>query len=263
MARQLEHLVEEPRPCSYLADRSATLEHRVLLGVTALETEALLVRGWRRFGPDYFRPQCEGCSSCIPTRVVVSDFMPSKSQRRAGAKCEGLEVDVGPPQCDEERIELYHAWHEARERDRGWEGARLDERSYRLQFAMPHPAALEFRYVDPTTNRLVGIALADRTPHCLSAIYFFYDPEWAKASIGTANVLFHIDLARKLDIPHVYLGYRVEDCPSLAYKGSFRPQERLVGWPTFDEEPLWVPVSAPAVRLAVSPPAVSSPERRK
>ena len=253
MARQLEHLVEDPRPCSYLDDRNASLEHRVLLGVSVDETEALLTRGWRRFGPDYFRPQCGTCSECVPTRVVVSEFEPSKSQRRAAAKCKGLDVEVGPPQCDAERLDLYHAWHAARERDRGWDGAQLDERTYRLQFAMPHPAALEIAYTEPQTKRLVGIALADRTAHCLSAIYFFYAPEWARASIGTANVVFHIELARRLEIPHVYLGYRVDDCPSLAYKATFRPQERLVGWPSFDEEPVWEPAISPRTRLVIAP----------
>jgi arginyl-tRNA--protein-N-Asp/Glu arginylyltransferase len=37
----------------------------------------------------------------------------------------------------------------------------------------------------------------------------------------------------------VYLGFRVDACPSLAYKASYRPQEVLSGLPEDDEEPLW------------------------
>lgn len=240
MARQLEHLVEDPRPCSYLADRSATLEHRILLDVSVAETEALLVRGWRRFGPDYFRPHCEPCSSCVPTRISTAAYRPSKSQRRAREKCRDLEIRIGPPSFDEERLALYHAWHAKREEARGWGEAHLDERSYRIQFAMPHPAAREVAYYEPETHRLVGVALSDQTPHVWSAIYFFYHPDWAKRSIGTANVAFQIEIARRMGIEHVYLGYRVDDCPSLAYKATFRPQERLVGWPELDEEPVWI-----------------------
>ncbi len=243
MARQLEHLVEEPRECSYLSNRQASLEHRILLDVTELETEALLVRGWRRFGPDYFRPQCGGCSDCIPTRIPTLEFRPSKSQRRARAKCSGLELRIGAPIVDDERLALYHAWHASREEVRGWDEAELDERSYRIQFAMPHRAAREIAYYEPETERLVGVALCDETPNAWSAIYFFYHPDWANASIGTANVVFQVEIARRLSIAHVYLGYRVDECPSLAYKAGFRPQERLVGWPDFGEEPRWVPTS--------------------
>src|SRR4051812_42136122 len=115
MARQLQHLVEQPRQCSYLADRDATLEHRVLLEVSIAETEALLLRGWRRFGPDYFRPACGPCSECVPTRIPTESFHPSKSQRRAREKCKALEIRVGPPECDQERLDLYHSWHASRE----------------------------------------------------------------------------------------------------------------------------------------------------
>jgi len=239
MARQLQHVVEDPRPCSYLPDRAAALEHRILLDVTVEETEALLSRGWRRFGPDYFRPACPACSLCIPTRVPTDAFTPTKSQRRARQACARLERHIVRPTCDDERMALYHAWHASRETERGWGEAPLDERSYRIQFTMPHPAAIEVTYVDPDTKRIVGVALSDETPHAWSAIYFFYDPAWAKHSIGTANVLYQIEAARDRGIPYLYLGFRVDGCASLAYKARFRPQEHLVGWPGFDETPIW------------------------
>ena len=56
MARTLRHLVEAPRGCSYLDGQVASLEHRIMLDVSPAELEALLDRGWRRFGVDYFRP---------------------------------------------------------------------------------------------------------------------------------------------------------------------------------------------------------------
>lgn len=243
MARQLQHLIEQPRPCSYLADRSATLEHRVLVQVSVEETEHLLRRGWRRFGPDYFRPRCAPCHECIPSRIPTATFTPSKSQRRAREKCKPLIKQIGAPICDDARLELYHRWHATREDARGWDEARLDARAYKLQFSMAHPAAREIAYFDPEDHRLVGVALCDQTPLAWSAIYFFYDPAWASRSIGTANVVYQVELARSLDIPHVYLGFRVAGCPSLQYKASFRPQERLVGWPEFAEEPVWVSAS--------------------
>ena len=103
--------------------------------------------------------------------------------------------------------------------------------------AFPHPAAREITYVEPESGRLVGVGLCDETPRAWSAIYFFYDPAWATKSIGTANVVTQIEIARRRGIPYVYLGYQVEGCQSLAYKASFRPQEHLIGLPEPDETP--------------------------
>jgi arginine-tRNA-protein transferase len=243
LARQLRHLVEAPRECSYLPGLHAQLEHRILLDVQPEELQALLDRGWRRFGPDYFRPACKGCAGCTPTRVPVATFVASKSQRRAARKCGGLAMRVGPPVVDQERLDLYAAWHATREEVRGWKASELDEPTYRLQFAWPHPAAREITYREPD-GRLVGVGICDEAPSAWSAVYFFYAPDWAPRSIGVANVVFQVELARQLGKEHLHLGYHVAGCPSLAYKATFRPQERLVGWPRFDEPPRWEPVGA-------------------
>jgi arginine-tRNA-protein transferase len=242
-ARLLQHIVEAPRPCSYLDDRLASLEHRILVDSSADELEALFVRGWRRFGPDHFRPRCRGCSECVPTRIPTATFRPTRSQRTAARRCTELLVAPGPPRVDRERVALYHAWHAARERVRGWSPSPLDLRDYRLQFAFPHPAAREVAYYEPS-GRLVGVGICDETQNTWSAAYFFYSPDVAHLSLGVANVLFQIEIARELGIPHVYLGYRIDGCASMAYKARYGPQERLVGWPADDEEPRWVLASS-------------------
>ncbi len=244
MARLLRQFIEHPRECSYLPDQSASLESLIMVDVSQAELEARLVRGYRRFGADYFRPACLSCSQCLPTRVPVASFRPSKSQRRARKACAGLFATVGPPRVDRKRLALYHLWHGSREVARGWKPMELDERAYYLTFAMPHVAAREIAYYDghPKEGRLVGVAICDETPGAWSAIYFFYHPDWAERSIGTANVLIQIEVARQRKIPYVYLGYTVLGCPSMRYKQRFLPQERLVGWPAMDEEPTWVSV---------------------
>ena len=130
MARLLKHLVEAPRACSYLPDTVASLEHRLMLDVGPDELDRLLERGWRRFGPDYFRPACPACSKCVPTRLPVASFAPTRSQRRARRKAEGLRVMVGPPQVDDERLSLYALWHQDREAAREWSPSVLDEHEY-------------------------------------------------------------------------------------------------------------------------------------
>jgi arginine-tRNA-protein transferase len=240
MARLLQRIVEEPHPCSYLPRDGAALDVRVMVDVTPDELDSMLERGWRRFGPCYFRPVCGSCGECVTVRVRAGEFAPSRSQRRAKNRASRLRRVVSPPRVDPERLALYAKWHAEREEARGWEPSSLSASRYALDFAFPHPAAREAAfYDDDDGGRLVGLGLFDETPSALSAVYFFYDPALHRDSLGVANVLCLLDDARAAGRPYVYLGYRVSGCASLAYKSTFGPHEALVGRPAAESEPTW------------------------
>lgn len=244
MAIILGHTVEPPGPCNYLPDQLSSLEQLVMQEVTPEEYEQMLVRGWRRFGPLYFRPACQACNRCVSLRIPTDTFQPNRSQRRARAACAHFRVEVGPPRINEQRLALYRAWHAEREQTREWDASPLGPREYFLQFAFPHPSAREVAYYDDTAEggpRLVGLGICDEMPNAWSAVYFFFDPAYARCSPGSANVVFQVELARARGIPHVYLGYRVQECASLRYKGTFRPHELLEGRPAPEEPPRWLP----------------------
>jgi arginine-tRNA-protein transferase len=136
---------------------------------------------------------------------------------------------------------LYAKWHAGRERARGWTPNPLDAQRYRLDFAFPHPSAREAAfYDDDAGGRLVGVSIFDETPRCLSAAYFYFDPDYARLSLGTANIVSLVDDARRAGRAHVYLGYSVDGCASLAYKARFRPHELLTGRPGPHEAPAWL-----------------------
>lgn len=238
----LNQFVEDPRECDYLPAQLASLEYRVMTGVDGAELERMLVRGWRRLGPFYFRPACAGCLECVPLRIPVASFAPTPSQKRARRRIRRFRVRIGVPRVDRARLELYARWHAAREGRRGWMPAALGPDEYWLQFAYPHAAVQELAWFEG--DRLAAVSLCDVTPRAWSAIYFFYDPEIARFSPGIANVMLCIELARQRGIPHVYLGYRVLGCASMRYKAAFRPHELLMGRPAAGEEPRWV--AAPA-----------------
>ncbi len=240
----LRHWFSEPHQCAYLSERRSSLEYRLMLDVTVEEMDHLLERGWRRFGPAYFRPGkvpegCGPCGSCVPLRVPVEAFSPSKGQRRIIRKCAGLRLVVRSPRVDDERLALYHRWHKMQGDSRGWGEDHLDAEEYYHQFAFPHPCVREFAYYDE--ERLVAVAIVDETPRALSAVYTYHDPDYRKWSLGTASVLFQLRMAVQLEKTYLYLGYRVLGCMSSEYKASYRPHELLVGWPEFDQPPLWVP----------------------
>ncbi len=203
-----------------------------MLDVTPSELDLLLERGWRRFGPIYFRPVCSACSECVSLRVHADRFAPSKSQRRAERVCAYLRRVVGPPRVDEARLALYARWHGSREEGRGWEPNPQTRDRYALELAFPHPCAREAAFYDDAhEGRLVAVGLFDVTPKALSAVFFYFDPEYAHLSLGTANVVHLMREAAAMERSHVYLGYRVAGCTSLRYKASFRPHEILEGRP--------------------------------
>lgn len=200
----------------------------------------MLAHGWRRFGPVYFRPTCASCSECVTLRIDAAAFRATKSQRRAVKNAARLRRVVSVPTIDAERIALYGKWHAYRERTRGWEESPIDPQRYGFDFAFPHPCVREVAFHDPDDgDRLVGLGIVDETPKALSAVYFFWDPARAPASLGVANVVTLVDDARARGLPWVYLGYRVAGCASLLYKSRYRPHELLVGRPDEGEDPRW------------------------
>ena len=237
--RLLQHRISGPEPCPYLPGLGSTTETLLMTGVSPAELEQLLERGWRRFGPVYFRPVCSACAECVSVRVPVRAFAPSQNLKKAWRRAVHLELRVGTPQVDEPRLALYRRWHASREAERRWKPDHIGAESYAMQFCFPHPAAREFSYWDK--SELVAVGIADETPHALSAVYCYHDPDRSRLSLGTYNVLRAIEYARERGIAYVYLGYCVAGCESLRYKARFRPQERLVGVATDAQAPRWEP----------------------
>jgi arginine-tRNA-protein transferase len=79
---------------------------------------------------------------------------------------------------------------------------------------------------------LTAVSLCDRLSDGISMVYSFYDPDTEQRSLGTYMILEHIDYARRLGLPYLYLGYWIEGSRKMDYKKRFQPQEHLGpnGW---------------------------------
>lgn len=252
MAQALSRFTSAEELCPYLHDRMSTLEYKVILDLSPPDWEAMLARGWRRFGPVYFRPACAGCTACVSLRIPVARHQASRSQRRIMRKAERFRVVLGRPVCDRERVALYRRWHADREQQRGWTRSPLNATQYEKEFCFPQSTSQEMAWYDD--ERLVAVDLVDLTPQSLSSIFFFYDPDYAACSLGIVSVLLEIALARRVGLQQVYLGYRVNGCASMDYKSRFVPHELLAGRPELDETPVWTAGEASLLSGTLSAP---------
>lgn len=211
-----------PHACSYLTEQEATtlfIDPRQTLS-QALYTQLSLM-GFRRSGDHLYRPHCSQCNACIPSRVAVSDFKRSKSQKRVWRRNKDLEIREATSIDDEEAYGLYERYIRGRHADGDMFPPERDQ--YRSFLNNGLGCTRYFRFYEQ--DRLVAVIVADQMLDGLSAIYTFYDPEHEARSLGTYAVLFQIDLMQKAQLDYVYLGYLIKNCGKMSYKSRFQPLE--------------------------------------
>jgi leucyl-tRNA---protein transferase len=213
-----------PYPCSYLEGMEARSQVATpsLLITTTVYSE-LVRHGFRRSGTFTYRPHCLTCHECVPVRLVIAEFKSTRSQRRSWKRHSALDVTLHALKDKADYFELYCRYQEARHRDGGMDDDSPDQyRSFLLQSHVD-TLLVEFREKD----KLRMVSVIDVLQDGLSAVYTFYDPDIPHASFGTYNVLWQIELCRKLQLPYLYLGYWIAGSQKMAYKANFQPLQGL------------------------------------
>jgi arginyl-tRNA--protein-N-Asp/Glu arginylyltransferase len=225
---------DEATACPYLAGRDARMPLRVPTRMLTLQEFAERLRaGDRRQGVLLYRTACPSCQACEPIRIDVEQFAPDRSQRRVHRRgLRTLDVEIGPPEFSHEKVALYNR-HKAG-RGLSADGQDIDEAGYRAFLVDTCCESFELRY--RLDGRLVGVAVVDRAEDALSAVYFYFDPEFERLSPGVFSIMKQIELCRAWGLRFLYLGLYIRDCPSMAYKARYLPHERrLEGrWRRFD-----------------------------
>ncbi len=215
--------------CSYLANTPARSQVAVVEVAQSTATYDELVRkGFRRSGGFIYRPHCEHCQACVPARVRVADFAPSRSQRRAQAALADLTIRTLPLALVDEHLALYRRYQQSRhDEDHAAMTAPQTQDAY-SQFLLRSRVRSNLIELRRADGSLYAVSVVDWLADGLSAVYTFFDPN-AKGSPGSACVLWMVAQARHLGLPYVYLGYWIAQSPKMAYKSNFQPLEVLAG----------------------------------
>ena len=224
--------------CSYLKDKKQTLHYKLLENCSVQESQEFIERGYRRFGKMYFRPICAECNECQSIKIDVENFHFSKSARRVLKKAAHLHSYIQTPTLTQEHLNLFAKYHLYMQEKKGWDYHETSPDHYYHSFVTGHEEfGHEVLYFDE--GRLIAVDLIDVLEDGISSIYFFYDPDYTHLSLGRYSLYNQIKFAKKAAMKWIYLGYYVEDCPSLAYKAAYEPYVTLEGRPNLHEEYKW------------------------
>lgn len=226
--------------CAYLREIPRTLfQYGSIRFCDGEFYDALLARGWRRFGEEFFAPFCESCEACVSIRVLVADFALSKNHKRVLSKNKNLTLKISKPSVSAAKIELFNRYHSEMSLKKGWDyNQTSEERYYRMFVAGGGDFAHEICYF--SGRRLVGVAFVDVLKNAMSANYFFYDHAFSSQSLGTFSILKQLEIARERGVAYLYPGYWIKDHRSLGYKERFKPFEVLLNRANLYEMPIWI-----------------------
>ncbi|RLA43296.1 MAG: arginyltransferase [Gammaproteobacteria bacterium] len=222
---KIQLYLTEPHPCSYLEDRKATTAFvDPKFNVNGDIYNHLSLLGFRRSGEYVYTPRCSTCKLCIPVRIPAAKFKPSRQQRRSMKKNADLVVNSTTSVDLAEHYNVYQKYIDTRHRDGDMYPASLSQFQAFIGAAWECTRYLEFRL----DGQLICCAVVDWLSSGLSAIYTYFDPDFAGRSLGIYAITKQIELTHHYDLDYVYLGYWIRDSDKMNYKSDFHPLQLYI-----------------------------------
>jgi arginine-tRNA-protein transferase len=208
--------------CPYGLPHVATFHQATFAPIGERVMELFLAAGYRRNGDCLYTMHCKDCKACVPIRLRPRIFIPNRNQKRSVKKNSDVVIEFMPLRADEENIELCDRFLKDR-----YPRENNSARGYFHDFFLTSIiscAQLQFR-VD---GRLIGTSIVDIGYNWLNAVYFYFDPEEAKRSLGTFNIMTLVDVCLDWGVEYLYLGYLIKEVAAMSYKSNFRPHSVFI-----------------------------------
>jgi len=218
-------VLSQEHPCGYLETKIAqSLFVHPSYSITTSTYAHLLEQGFRRSGEEVYAPHCSHCSACIPARLPLKKFKPSKSQRRCMRKNIETQVNIKPAIFEQAHYDMYLRYQAIRHP----EGSMINT-SPENYFSFLSSSWCNTQFVEFSIhNELAGIAIIDQFDEAWSAVYTFFEPKFSDYSLGVYAILWQIQQANLQQKEYLYLGFWLKDCKKMSYKTCYQPIQLLI-----------------------------------
>ena len=207
--------------CPYLHNKS---EKRLVtdLNNNPFIFDELSLSGFRRIENWMYRPSCNSCNDCQSYRINLDNFNMTKSLKRVNKKNLNNKINLKNNIAKKEYFKLFSKYQNERHTGSSMSLMTYEEFQSMIETSPINTQILEFR---TPYNKLIGVMLFDYQKDGLSAVYSFYDVKFEKSGLGNFMILELIELAKKLTLDYVYLGYYIKNAPRMNYKLKFKEGE--------------------------------------
>ena len=207
--------------CPYITGKT---EQRIAVDIDFQPSvhDSLARAGFRRVENWVYKPACPNCTACLPWRVNVGQFRPSRNMARIISTNRDLTRRLADAQPTDQHYQLFKSYVTSRHDD--GQMARMDRDDFNSMISNSPIETMLIDYVDQD-HQLVGSVLTDMQQDGMSAVYSFFDPAAAHRSLGTYMIIDLINCAVDLKLPWLYLGYYVDQSQKMRYKARFQPAE--------------------------------------
>jgi len=223
--KEVQFYVTTNYSCGYIKGQEAqSIVATPYKNVNSKNFKSLISQGFRRSGQYVYKPNCKNCSACIPIRLLASNFIASRSQKRLKKYLNKLSVELLPLNFNEEHYNLYVNYQNKRHRNNDKSEDDVADYNDFLINSNVNSKLVEFRLND----QLKMITIIDIIDDGISAVYTFYDCSDQKLSLGTMSIIWLLGLCKKENLPFLYLGYWIHESQKMKYKTNFKPYELMI-----------------------------------